>query len=122
MGTKEHPGRFDCYRAADSNEPMFVLLGRDPVAALLVQLWVELRRSIGREETEKFEEARDCAEQMYAWADRLGKREQILGATYALSSRLRQSPLPGPQRPLECPSCGEPYFRCACHGEAEGPG
>ncbi|HAW11807.1 MAG TPA: aspartate decarboxylase, partial [Chloroflexi bacterium] len=30
MGTKNNPGKFDCYDDAHPDEPMFVLLGRDP--------------------------------------------------------------------------------------------
>lgn len=37
MGTKNRPGTFDCYAAAGPDEPLFVLLGRDPVAPLLVR-------------------------------------------------------------------------------------
>lgn len=43
MGTKEHPGRFDCYETAKPDEPMFVLLARDPLADRLVELWAEIR-------------------------------------------------------------------------------
>ena len=28
MGTKNNPGRFDCYGNAEPDEPIFVLLGR----------------------------------------------------------------------------------------------
>lgn len=43
MGTKTHPGKFDCYAAAKPDEPMFVLLARDRLAAPLVQMWSHLR-------------------------------------------------------------------------------
>ncbi len=43
MGTKNHPGKFDCYAAAEPDEPMFILLARDPLAAHLVAAWVALR-------------------------------------------------------------------------------
>ena len=32
MATKNNPGKFDCYTNAEPDEPMFILLGRDPVA------------------------------------------------------------------------------------------
>lgn len=38
MGTKNNPGTFDCYANAAPDEPMFVLLGRDKHAPLLVRL------------------------------------------------------------------------------------
>lgn len=43
MGTKTNPGRFDCYAKARPDEPLFVLLGRDPLAAELVDAWAERR-------------------------------------------------------------------------------
>ena len=43
MGTKNNPGKFDCYENAEPDEPMFVLLGRDPLAAHLVSLWSKIR-------------------------------------------------------------------------------
>lgn len=43
MGTKTHPGKFDCYSKAGPNEPMFILLARDPAAAHLVTLWAAVR-------------------------------------------------------------------------------
>lgn len=39
MGTKANPGQFDCYTKAKDDEPMFVLLARDPRAPFLVDLW-----------------------------------------------------------------------------------
>lgn len=43
MGTKNNPGKFDCYANADPDEPMFVLLGRDRLAAHLVSIWSKIR-------------------------------------------------------------------------------
>jgi hypothetical protein len=43
MGSKNNPGKFDCYEAAHPDEPMFVLLGRDESAPYLVRLWAEIR-------------------------------------------------------------------------------
>jgi hypothetical protein len=31
MGTKNNPGSYDGHKAAESDEPMFVLLARDPL-------------------------------------------------------------------------------------------
>lgn len=39
MGTKNNPGDFDCYDAAEMDEPMFILLGRDENASKLVEQW-----------------------------------------------------------------------------------
>jgi hypothetical protein len=72
MATKNNPGRFDCYENAHPDEPMFVLLGRDPMAGSLVLEWVGMRRARG-EDPEKLEEATVCAAAMDAWARKLGK-------------------------------------------------
>ncbi len=43
MGSKAEPGKHDCYANAELDEPMFVLLARDPVAPWLVRAWRALR-------------------------------------------------------------------------------
>lgn len=43
MGSKDNPGKFDCYHNALPDEPMFVLLARDPDFNKLVSLWAENR-------------------------------------------------------------------------------
>lgn len=72
MGTKNNPGQFDCYENAHPDEPMFVLLGRDPWASELVRLWAAGRASAG-EDPSKVAEARACADQMEAWCRGQGK-------------------------------------------------
>lgn len=73
MGTKNNPGNFDCYANADPDEPMFILLGRDTNAPQLVQEWAEMREAAG-EDRAKTEEARDCADAMIDWLEKLGKK------------------------------------------------
>ena len=63
MGTKNSPGKFDCYANADPDEPMFVLLARDKHAPALVEMWAAMREIDG-EDHAKIKEARDCAEAM----------------------------------------------------------
>ena len=46
MSTKANPGKYDCYAAADDNEPMFILLARDPTAPYLVELWRQMRAGV----------------------------------------------------------------------------
>jgi len=75
MGTKNNPGSFDCYARADADEPMFVLLGRDPDAPILVESWARGREAIG-EDPEKVAEARACAHRMRAWLASIGKDER----------------------------------------------
>lgn len=72
MATKNNPGKFDCYQNAHPDEPMFVLLGRDPNAGMLVRMWASLRESIG-EDPAKVAEARKCAMDLDQWARDLGK-------------------------------------------------
>lgn len=74
MGTKNNPGAFDCYENAAPDEPMFILLGRDPMSPTLVEAWAEARESAG-EDKEKVKEARDCARSMREYLQKLGKRE-----------------------------------------------
>lgn len=79
MGTKNNPGAFDCYANAEPDEPMFTLLGRDPMAPLIVTLWAEMRALSG-EDAAKCKEARDCAIAMFRWAITKGKGERVLQA------------------------------------------
>ena len=74
MGTKNNPGRFDCYEKADPDEPMFVLLGRDPYAARLVEIWANTREAHG-ESLEKIAEARRCMIAMEQWC---GEKRDVL--------------------------------------------
>lgn len=68
MGTKNQPGEFDCYSNADDDEPMFILLARDPIASTLVRDWAGARVRTGRNKTEgenrKIREALQCADAM----------------------------------------------------------
>lgn len=78
MGTKNNPGKWDCYSKAEPDEPMFILLGRDPTASIIVELWRELKKEMKSEGTsassdDKLEEARQCAAAMEAWAIKQGK-------------------------------------------------
>lgn len=73
MGTKNSPAPFDCYANALPDEPMFVLLARDPDAPFLINEWAGRREhAIGsgdRPESDRamVEEARQCAESMRRW-------------------------------------------------------
>jgi hypothetical protein len=81
MGTKNNPGAFDCYKAAELDEPMFVLLGRDPSAAPLVRLWAALREMQDEvKNPSKVEEAKKVANELEAWAKKKGKRKEVEAA------------------------------------------
>lgn len=82
MGTKNNPGKFDCYANAEPDEPMFILLGRDPHAASAVRKWADDREAFikaGHKPAEDMHmvwEARECADAMEAYhvARRIAKR------------------------------------------------
>ena len=96
MGTKNKPGRFDCYANAEPDEPMFVLLGRDPIAPLLVDLWARLKGELDGygpdgHGTEKMSEARQCSNAMTQWkTDPLSQARRRI-ASYALADIIRDS-------------------------------
>lgn len=78
MGTKNNPGKFDCYANAEPDEPMFVLLGRDRHAPALVTIWAALRAAEG-ENLSTIIEAMDCATDMlrYCEASHRGALEPV---------------------------------------------
>lgn len=69
MGTKNNPGQFDCYANAGPDEPMFILLARDPLAPILVRLWADLRAHLAGNPS-KVLEARACADTMEDYRQR----------------------------------------------------
>lgn len=67
MGTKNNPGDYDCYDNAEQDEPMFVLLARDPQAPGVVRHWACERILAGEEDLAKIREALTCASNMEEW-------------------------------------------------------
>lgn len=69
MGTKDNPGKYDCYGRAEGDEPMFTLLARDPMSPVLVRMWAQCREIAARHggDLTKAEEARKCADEMERW-------------------------------------------------------
>jgi hypothetical protein len=67
VGSKSNPGPHDCYSRAEPDEPMFVLLGRDPMAAILVELWAAVRECTHPGDP-MVAEALKCAADMELWA------------------------------------------------------
>ena len=79
MGTKAHPGPFDCHAAAAADEPVFTLRANDPLAPEIVREWS--RRYLAQKILtpggtgnifqsrvhDKCREAFDCAEDMESW-------------------------------------------------------
>ncbi len=74
MGTKNNPGKFDCYANAAPDEPMFILLGRDPHAHAAVRRWADDRQAMivaglkPESDMDMVTEARDCANAMEEFA------------------------------------------------------
>lgn len=75
MGTKSNPGAYDCYAHALPDEPMFVLLARDPTAAICVRDWARgLHHLINlgikpESDRSKVSDALDCARAMEQWRE-----------------------------------------------------
>jgi hypothetical protein len=73
MGSKNQPGEFDCYGNALPDEPMFILLARDPLGPEIVEQWALRRVNLISEglkpasDMAMVEEARECAANMRAW-------------------------------------------------------
>jgi hypothetical protein len=76
MGSKNNPGKFDCYEKAHPDEPMFVLLGRDPAGAAVVRFWMDLRAEFSNRDKDKamLDEAAACAEAMDKWCGSIGRK------------------------------------------------
>ena len=97
MGSRNNPGSYDCYDAAEPNEPMFILLGRDRDAAIVVKLWGMLRLqqiSLGlRPETDRTQvaEALRCATEMEIWH----REKETVAKVSALEFDDRGVPLSG---------------------------
>ena len=69
MSTKRNPGTFDCHAAAELDEPIFTLRGRDRHAAALVHLWVAMRSLEPHPNEAKLNAASECASQMAEYHD-----------------------------------------------------
>lgn len=91
MGTKNDPGKFDCYANAEPDEPMFVLLARDISAKYLTAAWAAIKcgdmvtamkmvcdaikeqERIGKPFREPLDptilEANQCSRMMQSWAE-----------------------------------------------------
>jgi hypothetical protein len=82
VGTKNQPGKFDCYSKLEPDEPHFVLMGRDSVGWITVLFWCLMRKAADFEtstirDAEKLGEAQQCALAMRRWAIEHGKRDEI---------------------------------------------
>jgi hypothetical protein len=83
MATKNNPGDYDCYANAEPDEPMFVLLGRDPCSYFLVRMWIHMRHRLAASDEAQLREAGSCARSMRDWAMKLGKHSFLAEALSA---------------------------------------
>ena len=91
MGTKANPAKWDCYKHAEPDEPMFVLLGRDPAASLTVLFWVKMRLAFGESaDAAKLQEAEEVAKELEKWAIKKGKQDKVRMALAVMKSLLRE--------------------------------
>lgn len=109
MGTKTNPGRYDCIAAAEDDEPLFVLLGRDPFAASLVNLWRFARAAYSAKPTsaDKLAEAREVADAMKNWVYTL-RRESADVLDYIPINLLHEA-IERRQRAVTNPSAAWPF-------------
>jgi len=95
MGTKNNPGTYDCYEKGEPDEPMFVLLARDPKAADLVRMWAALREGNSHGDTfkdaAKIREAMQCADAMDEWRKAYSERRmaELKQELHELKARVR---------------------------------
>lgn len=75
MGTKLQELRDGCFARAMDDEPMFILLARDPGAPTLVRAWCDQREQEIEQgkrpaaDIEQVREARRCADRMEGWRE-----------------------------------------------------
>lgn len=102
MANKMHPGAFRCYEAALPDEPMFVLLGRDPAAPATMEFWANERVRQGKtsdtDDNARIGAALREADEMRQW------RQKILDAVDPLDGvpawRLPRPEEHGDDRPI----------------------
>ncbi len=74
MTNKNHPGPFNCYAAALPDEPIFVILGRDPAAPRAMREWSKERDLRGKNKTpddiERIHSVNAQIQEMIVWRDR----------------------------------------------------
>jgi hypothetical protein len=122
MGTKNKPGPFDCYANAHPDEPMFVLLGRDKHAPVLIWLWTVLRE-LDKEEPAKVKEAQDCIAAMFVWQIAHGRPTVGVGqAVMAGVLELMRAANVAVKNPPNAPSTIEAIRAYFCHTTFEGAG
>lgn len=93
MGTKNDPGEFDCYAKARPDEPLFVLLARDPAAPFVVAFWTAIHEAMGDTSSDKLGEAHAVSKDMADYfRARGGSRDDVERARRAMQDLLHNAP------------------------------
>ncbi len=84
MSSKKNPGKYDCYKAAEREEEMFVILGRDDFGYDLVMLWIALR-------LHNFQDAIACLWRLVSTATTRGRSTDLakMGEAYECAQRMK---------------------------------
>ena len=90
MGTKNDPGAFDCYESAAPDEPLFILLARDPLAPFLVSIWSSIRNGDFEAAGVKFDTMCSRAGFRYAIEPDVGKASEALDCAMAMFAWLNE--------------------------------
>lgn len=73
MGTKQHPGRFNCHAAALPDEEIFTVLARDPAMPATIRFWIAERARLGKAETgedqQRLADATEIADNAAEWRE-----------------------------------------------------
>lgn len=64
-----------CLNKAESDEPIFVLRGKDPLAAQTVRNWAEAALALGTHSVGKAQDALEIAQRMDDWRNRQPQRQ-----------------------------------------------
>jgi hypothetical protein len=90
MGTKKRPSAYEPLHYVDQDEPLFVLIGRDPDAGRLVRDWAAARERRG-EDPAVVRDARETAAEMDAYCLAHGKKPLLSEAEQRSADLLEQA-------------------------------
>lgn len=115
MSTKSTPGSFRCYEAALPDEPMFVILGRDPAGPATLLFWAQERINQGKtkqiDDNARIGAAVRESEEMREWRDKLIAHAEETGEPPAW--KLPRPAEHGDDKPVRMiaasPALGAPY-------------
>lgn len=110
--TKTHPGMFRCYEAALPDEPMFVILGRDPAGPATLEFWANERNRQGKttnpDDNARIGAALREADEMRDWRKKIMDHANETGEPPAW--KLPRPEEHGEDRPVRMmPELGTPY-------------